>query len=241
MVQQEWQHQQQARSLVLASVSPRRRELLRYLTPAFDAIATDGETTERALVPEVVAQLPPSDLELRNHPTSIAWRKAIAAVAAGVEGIILAADTIVVIDGEVLGKPRDATHAQAMLRRLVGRMHTVYTGVVTLRHMPGEEPTLHMALDAADVQMAPVEEVEIAAYVATGEPLDKAGAYGIQGLGGRLVQHVHGSYTCVVGLPLVTTHKLLTTSGVVGLVDPVVAFNQWLADQGRASPPCTAP
>jgi septum formation protein len=241
MVQQARAQQHATSPLVLASVSPRRRELLRYLTPAFEAIATEGETIERALIPEVVAQLPPFELALRDHPTFIAWRKAIAAVEAGVRGLILAADTIVVIDGEVLGKPRDAAHAEAMLARLVGRTHTVYTGVVTLRHLPDEQPTLQMALDAAKVRMAPVEAAEIAAYVATGEPLDKAGSYGIQGLGGRLVQQVNGSYTCVVGLPLVTTHKLLTMMGVVGLVDPVVAFERWLADQGRASPPCTVP
>jgi septum formation protein len=240
MVQHE-QPQSTTTHLVLASVSPRRRELLRYLTPAFEAIATDGETMERALVPEVVAQLPPFDLALQHHPTFIAWRKAIAAAELGVEGVILAADTIVVIDGDVLGKPRDPDHAQAMLRRLVGRTHTVYTGVIVLRHLADEQPSLQLALDAADVRMAPVSDDEIAAYVATGEPLDKAGSYGIQGIGGRLVQQVEGSYTCVVGLPLVTTHRLLAAAGVHGLVDPVVAFRRWLADQGRTTPPCTAP
>lgn len=238
------QHEQplyETPQLVLASISPRRRELLRYLTPAFTAIATEGESMERALPPNVRAQLPPFDLAVQYHPTFIAWRKAIAAVEDGVEGVILAADTIVVIDGEVLGKPRDVAHAEAMLRRLTGRTHTVYTGIVAMRHVPGEPLVLETALDRADVQMAPVEDAEIAAYVATGEPMDKAGSYGIQGLGGRLVQHVAGSYTCVVGLPLVLTHRLLTTMGLVGLVDPVVAFERWLADQGRTSPPCTVP
>jgi len=230
-----------AEPLVLASVSPRRRALLRYLTPTFDAIATDGEDTERAFIPAIVAQLPPFPLALHNHPTWIAWRKAMAAADAGVHGTILAADTIVVVDGDVLGKPRDAAHAEAMLARLVGRTHTVYTGVVVLRHVPNAKPVLEMALDAADVTMAPVSPIEIRAYVATGEPMDKAGAYGIQGLGGRLVQHVAGSYTCVVGLPLVLTHRLLAVMGMVGLVDPVVAWTHWLADQGRPTPPCTAP
>ena len=236
MVQHE-QHQ----SLVLASVSPRRRELLRYLVPTFEAIATNGEDTERALPPPIAAQFPPFPLAVPFHPTAIAWRKAMAAVDVGVQGIILAADTIVVIDGDVLGKPRDTAHAAMMLARLAGRTHTVYTGVVALHSTPHALPVLHMTLDAADVAMAAVSADEIAAYVATGEPMDKAGAYGIQGLGGRLVRQVTGSYTCVVGLPLVTTHKLLTTMGVIGLVDPVVAFNQWLADQGSIPPPCTAP
>ncbi len=234
------QHEQD-QSLVLASVSPRRRQLLRYLVPTFEAIATDGEDTERALPPAVAAQLPPFLLALPFHPTAIAWRKAMAAVDVGVQGIILAADTIVVIDGAVLGKPRDTAHAVSMLTRLAGRTHTVYTGVVALHSTQRDLPVLHMTLDAADVTMAGVSSAEIASYVATGEPMDKAGAYGIQGLGGRLVQQVMGSYTCVVGLPLVTTHKLLATMGVIGLVDPVVAFNQWLADQGSIPPPCTAP
>ena len=236
MVQHE-QHQ----SLVLASVSPRRRELLRYLVPTFEAIATNGEDTERALPPPIAAQFPPFPLAVPFHPTAIAWRKAMAAVDVGVQGIILAADTIVVIDGDVLGKPRDTAHAAMMLARLAGRTHTVYTGVVALHSTPHALPVLHMTLDAADVAMAAVSADEIAAYVATGEPMDKAGAYGIQGLGGRLLRQVTRSYTCVVGFPLVTTHKLLTTMGVIGLVDPVVAFNQWLADQGSIPPPCTAP
>lgn len=236
MVQHE-QHQ----SLVLASVSPRRRELLRYLVPTFEAIATDGEDTPRALPADVAAQLPPFPLALPFHPTAIAWRKAMAAVDDGIEGIILAADTIVVIDGDVLGKPRSTGHAKAMLARLVGRTHTVYTGMIALRTAQHGELVLHMTLDAADVTMAAVSVAEIAAYVATGEPMDKAGAYGIQGLGGRLVRQVTGSYTCVVGLPLVTAAKLLATMGVIGLVDPVVAYIQWLADQGSTPPPCTAP
>lgn len=233
------QHEQQ--SLVLASVSPRRRQLLRYLVPTFEAIATDGEDTPRALPPTVAAQLPPFPLALPFHPSAIAWRKAMAAVDDGVEGIILAADTIVVIDGDVLGKPRNTAHAEAMLARLAGRTHTVYTGMLALRAVRHAVPVLHMTLDAADVAMAAVSANEIAAYVATGEPMDKAGAYGIQGLGGRLVRQVTGSYTCVVGLPLVTAAKLLATMGVIGLVDPVVAYTQWLADQGSTPPPCTAP
>ena len=89
--------------------------------------------------------------------------------------------------------------------------------------------------------MAALTEREIAAYVESGEPMDKAGAYGIQGLGGRLVQHVEGSYTNVVGLPLTTVHRLLQAQGVTALVEPADAFRQWLADQGKDMPSCTAP
>jgi septum formation protein len=165
----------------------------------------------------------------------------MAALDEGVTGIILGADTIVVIDQDVLNKPRDPAEARVMLRRLAGRIHRVYTGAVVLASDAQAPSSLQLALDASDVQMAPLSDSEIADYVATGEPLDKAGAYGIQGLGGRLVQHVQGSYTCVVGLPLVTTHRVLTAMGLIGLADPIVAFERWLADQGRTPPACTAP
>jgi septum formation protein len=229
------------RQLTLASASPRRRELLRYLTPQFTAIATQGEEEERSMPPELAAQLPPFPLATAQHPTLLAWRKIMAALDQGVTGVILGADTIVVIDQDVLNKPRDPAEARFMLRRLAGRTHRVYTGVVVLATGSDQaQPPLQLALDASDVQMAPLTDAEIVDYVATGEPLDKAGAYGIQGLGGRLVQHVHGSYTNVVGLPLVTTHRVLAAMGLIELADPVAAFERWLADQGRTTPPCTA-
>ncbi|HEX6290494.1 MAG TPA: Maf family protein [Herpetosiphonaceae bacterium] len=228
------------RQLTLASASPRRRELLRYLIPHFAAIATQGEEESRPAPPELQAKLPPFPLAISQHPTLLAWRKVMAALDEGVSGIILGADTIVVIDQDVLNKPRDPAEARTMLRRLAGRTHRVYTGVVACGGDGHDADSLQFALDAADVRMAPLTDAEIADYVATGEPLDKAGAYGIQGLGGRLVQHVQGSYTCVVGLPLVTTHRVLTATGLIGLADPVAAFERWLADQGRTTPACTA-
>ncbi len=226
-------------NLVLASASPRRRELLRYLTPSFVAIVTQGETDTREMLPVMAENLPPFSLNPSSHPTLLAWRKAMAALDTGVTGIILAADTIVVVDHDILGKPGTPPEAHVMLRRLAGRTHTVYTGVVAIDSAQPEKAQL--ALDSSDVRMAPLSDEEIVEYVATGEPMDKAGAYGIQGLGGRLVQHVAGSYTCVVGLPLVTTHRILATMGVVGLADPVVAFERWLADTGKAEQVCTAP
>lgn len=223
--------------LTLASASPRRRELLRYLTSNFTALATQGEDEHRFPPPELVSLLPPFPLEPATHPTLLAWRKVTAAQAMGVIGTILGADTIVVIDQTVLNKPRDAAEARAMLRQLAGRTHRVYTGVMAV----STDGAPQFGLEAADVRMAALSDAEIAAYVATGEPLDKAGAYGIQGLGGRLVQHVAGSYTCVVGLPLVLTHHILSATGLRGLADPVVALEHWLADQGRRPPACTAP
>ena len=91
---------------------------------------------------------------------------------------------------------------------------------------------------ASEVTIAELNDAEIAAYVATGEPLDKAGAYGIQGLGGRLVRAVVGSYTCVVGLPLVETHRLLVAAGVAGVSEPAEAYRRWLGAQGKEPLPC---
>lgn len=225
--------------LTLASASPRRRELLRYLTPRFEAIATDGEEHDRMPPESIIAQLPAFPLQLTTHPTLLAWRKITAALHEGIHGLILGADTIVVIDGDVLNKPIDEAEARLMLRRLAGRTHRVYTGVAALGSQQPDR--IMVALEQADVQMAALSADEIAAYVATGEPLDKAGAYGIQGLGGRLVQQVSGSYTCVVGLPLPKTHAVLRAMGLTGLADPVAAFERWLADNGRTSPLCTEP
>lgn len=224
--------------LLLASASPRRRELLRYLTPHFAVTATLGEEQDRSLPTDLVAALPAFPLAQSTHPSLLAWRKVMAALDEGATGLVLGADTIVVIDYDVLNKPRDEDEARDMLRRLAGRTHRVYTGVVTLDSRSGR---VEFALDASDVQMAALSADEIADYVATGEPMDKAGAYGIQGLGGRLVQQVRGSYTCVVGLPLTTTHRMLTAMGLSELADPAVAFERWLADHGRRPPACTAP
>lgn len=219
-------------ALILASASPRRRELLRYLGVGFQTVATDAEEQEHPPPPDILAALPALELPRNDHPTLRAWRKADAACSHAPDGVIIGADTIVVLDGVVLNKPVDAQDAQHMLWKLSGRTHTVYTGLCVLRSM------VWLDLVASNVTIAPLSKAEIDAYVATGEPLDKAGAYGIQGLGGRLVQAVSGSYTSVVGLPLVQLHRLLVGAGVVGLADPAAAFARWLADQGKEPPPC---
>jgi septum formation protein len=221
--------------LILASASPRRRELLSFLGAPFRAIATDAEEHAGPAPPAIIAALPPAPLALDSHPTLLAWHKAQAACVQTPEGVIIGADTIVVLDGDVLGKPRDADHARVLLRRLSGRTHTVYTGLAVL------EPSGNRAqfdLAASAVTIAALTDAEIAAYVATDEPLDKAGAYGIQGLGGRLVREVVGSYTCVVGLPLVALHRLLVAAGVDSLVDPAEAYRRWLNTQGKEPLPC---
>jgi septum formation protein len=222
-------------TLILASASPRRRELLGFLGIPFRVIATDAEERATPAPPPIAAVLPPAPLALDSHPTLLAWRKAEAACEQTPEGVIIGADTIVVLDGDVLGKPRDADHAHAMLRRLSGRTHTVYTGLAVLDTSVGRA---QFDLAASAVTLAALTDAEIAAYVGTSEPLDKAGAYGIQGLGGRLVREVVGSYTCVVGLPLVALHRLLAAAGVDSLVDPAEAYRRWLSTQGKEPLPC---
>ena len=227
-----------AQQLTLASASPRRRELLRYLISDFSAIATSGEDEDRFMPPALAARLPEAPVPAHFHPTLLAWRKVTAARRAGYDGILLGADTIVVVDGTVLNKPRDSAEAAAMLRQLAGRVHQVYTGLAV---DAGATAELALGLDVADVHFQPLSDPAIAAYVATGEPMDKAGAYGIQGRGGALVEKVVGSYTCVVGLPLGLTHDILAAVGLTGLADPVAAFERWLADTGKGTPACTAP
>ncbi len=119
--------------LVLASASPRRRELLRYLGVPFTAIATTAEEEQHPEPPDSIrAALPPFPLDRDAHPTLVAWRKASAGAERGYRGLVLGADTIVVIDGTILGKPRDETEARTMLRMLAGRTHSVYTGIALL-------------------------------------------------------------------------------------------------------------
>jgi septum formation protein len=127
------------------------------------------------------------------------------------EGIVLGADTIVVIDGEALGKPAGAEDARAMLRRLRGREHEVVTGIAVVDARSGRSES---AAVASRVRMAEYSESEIDAYVVTGEPLDKAGAYAIQGRGRVLVAGYEGSFSNVVGLPLEETARLLAGFGV---------------------------
>lgn len=136
----------------------------------------------------------------------LAVEKASAQVAEG--ELVLGADTIVVLDGELLGKPRDPEQARWMLGRIAGREHTVFTGVA-LR----EGNRQAAAVDISQVRIAALDEAEIAWYVATGEPLDKAGSYAVQGLGASFVESIAGNYSNVVGLPLPTLRRLFAELG----------------------------
>lgn len=221
--------------LVLASASPRRRQLLNYLGVAFRALANNAEEEDTAPPAELAANIPHVDLASYFHPTVRAWRKAFAACSDAPDSVIIGADTIVVLDGDVLNKPADADEARWMLRRLSGRTHTVFTGVAVIDTFSGRRL---FAIEQSQVEIAVISQQQIAEYVATGEPLDKAGAYGIQGLGGRLVRSVAGSYTNVVGLPLTVVYNLLADVGIGGLVSPADAYQHWLVAQGKEPLPC---
>ena len=138
--------------------------------------------------------------------------RAVAREWTGGPAVVLGADTEVVLDGRYLGKPRDAADAARMLRELRGRTHEVVTGLALVDAPSGREETLAVT---TRVTMIDAGAEEIAAYVATGEPLDKAGAYAVQGLGARLVARVDGCFTNVVGLPVETTGRLLKRWGLV--------------------------
>ncbi len=223
--------------LVLASGSPRRRELLAYFGLPFRIVATNAEEQEHAPA-AIVAKLPAAAVGIHDHPTLRAWRKAHAVCTSITADVIIAADTIVVLDGEVLNKPNNAAHACSMLRQLSGRDHTVYTGLTVLDTRPGHDHTPQFDLVESSVSIAELSDNDIETYVATGEPLDKAGSYGIQGLGGRLVRSVMGSYTNVVGLPIITTQRLLAQVGLLSIDTPQALYARWLSDQGKEPLPC---
>lgn len=184
--------------LILASASPRRRELLRTLCPDFRVVPSDLEETLAAGSPRAAA-------------AGLALDKARAVAARVGEGVVLGADTIVVIDGQALGKPAGPDEARAMLRRLRGREHEVITGVAVVDARTGRSEATAVV---SRVRMAEYGDAEIEAYLATEEPLDKAGAYAIQGRGGALVAGLDGSFSNVVGLPLEETARVLAAFGV---------------------------
>ena len=189
--------------LILASGSPRRRELLAHLGVAFRVLTSD--------IPEISVYSGPADVA-RDLAEQKA--RAVAAVLGGQtpEGqpaLILAADTLVALNGEVLGKPADAAQNAEYLRRLSGQTHRVYSGVALLA-VSG----LLSAVECTEVTFRELSEVETLYYAASGEGLDKAGGYGIQGLGMALVSRIHGDYSNVVGLPLARVASLLRGAGL---------------------------
>ena len=187
-----------AKPLVLASGSPRRREILERLGYSFVVRPVDIDETP---MPGEAAE---------GYVARLAREKARADARPG--EVILAADTVVALDGDLLGKPRDAAEAADMLRRLSGREHEVSTGVGVLQV---DADKLTTAVETTTVRFAPLKPAEIAWYVASGEPMDKAGAYAIQGLGTVFVEAIAGNYSNVVGLPVPVVYRLLAESGQV--------------------------
>ena len=183
--------------IILASQSPRRRELLSLIGIPHEVRPADLD--ERVLPDEVPSA----------HAERLARSKAEAVAASNPEAVVIGADTIVVLDGDILGKPGDAAEAVATLRRLSGRTHTVHTAVAVTR----QRRTVS-GVESVEVTFRRLTDDQIARYVATGEPMDKAGAYGIQGYGAVIVERVHGDYFAVMGLALGRLVGLLEQLGV---------------------------
>ena len=188
--------------LILASSSPRRQELIRALGLPYQVKVSDVDETT------------PDDWSPAQIVETLAVRKAQAVaeqLKPDEQGTVIGADTIVVIDNRVLGKPKDERDAEFMLQLLQGRTHLVYSGVACLNPADGR---LSVAHRITDVHMKPLTEKQIARYVASGEPMDKAGSYAIQGLGATIVESIEGCYFNVVGLPLSLLANMLAEFGV---------------------------
>ncbi len=183
--------------LILASGSPRRRELLERMGLRFTVHPAD---VDEGLAPG----LTPGEQVMR-----LSRIKAETVARDEKDGVILSADTVVVLDEAILGKPRDSAHAEEMLRALSGRSHRVLTGITVLRDGKGET-----RCEETEVFLRPLSREEIRSYVATGEPMDKAGAYGIQGYAALFVEKLVGDYYNVMGLPLCTAGQMLRAAGI---------------------------
>lgn len=182
--------------LILASQSPRRAELLTRLGLEFEI--RPAEIDESYVGDEMPA----------DHAERLAREKALTVGKTEPEALIVGSDTIVIVDSDVLGKPSGTDDAVRMLMRLSGREHEVYTAVAVLM---GER--MESALERVRVRFRPLDRAECEEYVATGEPMDKAGAYGIQGYGSALVESIEGDYFAVMGLPIVRTLELIARHG----------------------------
>ena len=196
--------------IYLASSSPRRRELLRQIGVKFDLLAfRTGERGQDADVDETPLPNEPP----RHYVERVAFNKALAGVLRLSwrklpRQLVLAADTAIDVDGCIIGKPADADDACEILRRLAGRTHRVLTAIAL---SDGERT--QSRLSVSDVTFRPLTEDDIRRYIATGEPMDKAGAYGIQGRAAAFITEIRGSYSGIMGLPLFETASLLEASG----------------------------
>lgn len=185
--------------LILASQSPRRQELLRLITPDFSVCSAD---IDEALTPGA---------DLAAEVARLAAGKAQAVADSHPQAAVIGSDTLVVLDGQALGKPQDADDACRMLGMLSGRTHEVMTGLAL--YVPGHG--MYTDTVVTHVRFAPLSAEEIAAYAASGEPLDKAGAYGIQGTGARFIEAIEGDYYSVMGLPVRRLYERMRENGLI--------------------------
>ncbi|MBW8350202.1 Maf family protein [Bacillus sp. IITD106] len=183
--------------LVLASASPRRKEILQKLNIPFTTFSPNADETQ------------PSGLAPSEIVTTLALRKANVASEHFPQAVIIGSDTIVVCDDLILGKPKNMNEAKLMLRKLSGNIHSVYTGVV-IKH----DAKIETFFEKTDVEFWELTETDIQHYIKSGEPFDKAGAYGIQGQGAFLVKSITGDYYSVVGLPISRLYRSLTKFGL---------------------------
>lgn len=183
------------RKLILASASPRRKELLAKADIPFTVVTSDSDEIYTSREPSAIAE------EIARGKARDVMEKVLR------EGndenfVVLAADTVVAIDGKILGKPSDEKEAFEYLKELQGRSHEVYTGVVIAVKDAHREPDYKIFSERTVVEFYPVSDEEIRAYIATGEPMDKAGAYAIQGGFAKYIRSIRGDYSNVVGLPI---------------------------------------
>ncbi len=185
-------------NIVLASGSPRRKELLSEIIPEFDIIVSEADEDS---IPKM--------LEPALYVQELAMLKAAASaknVSSNKNSIVIGADTVVTLDGKILGKPKDEEDAFNMLKNLSGKKHEVYTGYCVMRL--SDCKTLSKA-EKTEVFFKQITDEKIQSYIETGEPMDKAGAYGIQGLGGLFIKKINGDYNNVVGLPVSALYDTL--------------------------------
>ncbi len=186
-------------SLILASTSPRRQELLALLGVTFE------------VMPPTVEEIRSPDLAPADQATQWALDKALSIARRYPDDLVLGGDTVIEIDGLLMGKPTDLNDAETMLRQLRSRRHAVHTGIALLHHA---SQTTVVRLETARVWMKPFTDHELRWYLETNESMGKAGSYSIQGAGARLIEKIEGDYPAVVGLPLRHTAALLAAHGV---------------------------
>jgi len=183
------------KQFILASSSPRRAQILTREKVRFEIKIPDSSEEENTFSDPV------------THVLELSRRKAQSVADEVEDGIILGADTIVVLEEEILGKPKNKNGALSILKKLSGRMHQVYTGITLINKSTGK---MISDYDVTKVKFNQLDEEEILNYIATGEPMDKAGAYGIQGMGSFLVDHIEGSLDNVIGLPTEKLQEMLS-------------------------------